>query len=262
MQPATFARFVPEREDDFAWENDKVAFRTYGPALRNKGVNSGIDCWLKRVDYPIINKWYKQAQEGMSYHEDHGEGLDNYHVGSSAGCGGTGIWLNGKRKHLDTFTAHKLIESTAERTVFELTYEREIEGVTYGEVKTFTIELGKRLFKVDSVFTQDGEPASKLPICIGVATHDSKGEAFSDQDKGWIAVWEAFGGSELGTAARIAPERINSIKIVDGKAKDDGHIFIITTTDENGKLSYEAGYGWKKAEEIRNKQDWIDYLNQ
>ncbi len=28
-----FARQVPERLDDFAWENDKVAHRTYGPAL-------------------------------------------------------------------------------------------------------------------------------------------------------------------------------------------------------------------------------------
>ena len=29
--PTTFARFVPERTDDFAWENERVAFRTYGP---------------------------------------------------------------------------------------------------------------------------------------------------------------------------------------------------------------------------------------
>ena len=27
----TVARFVPERTDDFAWENDRVAFRTFGP---------------------------------------------------------------------------------------------------------------------------------------------------------------------------------------------------------------------------------------
>ena len=27
----TYSRFVPERTDDYAWENDKVAFRTFGP---------------------------------------------------------------------------------------------------------------------------------------------------------------------------------------------------------------------------------------
>src|SRR6476661_2240682 len=29
----TYARYVPERYDDFAWENDKIAFRMYGKAL-------------------------------------------------------------------------------------------------------------------------------------------------------------------------------------------------------------------------------------
>ncbi|MEP1953988.1 MAG: DUF4861 family protein, partial [Algoriphagus sp.] len=62
----TFARFVPERIDDIAWENDKVAFRTYGPEAERIVVEkkpggtltSGIDAWLKRVSYPIIDKWY------------------------------------------------------------------------------------------------------------------------------------------------------------------------------------------------------------
>ncbi|MDB4293588.1 DUF4861 domain-containing protein, partial [Maribacter sp.] len=29
--PACYSRFVPERTDDYAWENNRVAFRTYGP---------------------------------------------------------------------------------------------------------------------------------------------------------------------------------------------------------------------------------------
>ena len=92
---ATFCRLVPERKDDFAWENDKIAFRAYGPALRKSKENSGIDCWLKRVNYPIINKWYKDSAAGKSYHKDHGEGYDPYKVGDSRGCGGTALWLNG-----------------------------------------------------------------------------------------------------------------------------------------------------------------------
>ena len=61
-----FSRFVPERTDDYAWENDKVAFRTFGPeaqqmkeaGIKGGTLTSGIDAWLKRVDYPIIDKWY------------------------------------------------------------------------------------------------------------------------------------------------------------------------------------------------------------
>jgi hypothetical protein len=52
-----YSRFVPERIDDYAWENNKVAFRTYGPVAQKmtedkvKGgtLTSGIDAWLKRI---------------------------------------------------------------------------------------------------------------------------------------------------------------------------------------------------------------------
>ena len=62
-----YSRFVPERTDDYAWENNRVAFRMFGPTAQKmveEGVpggtlSSGIDAWLKKVDYPIINNWYK-----------------------------------------------------------------------------------------------------------------------------------------------------------------------------------------------------------
>lgn len=32
---------------------------------------SVVDCWFKRVSYPIINKWYKKNTDGTrSYHVD------------------------------------------------------------------------------------------------------------------------------------------------------------------------------------------------
>ena len=93
-----FARYVPERLDDFAWENDRVAHRTYGPALgapdtekRGKEVlvTSGLDIWCKRVSYPIVDRWYNKGHD--HYHHDEGEGMDMYGVGTSRGCGGTGV---------------------------------------------------------------------------------------------------------------------------------------------------------------------------
>ena len=77
------ARYVPERLDDFAWENDKVAHRTYGPALgapaepgsgKEVLVTSGLDIWFKRVDYPVVDRWYNKGHD--HYHHDEGEGMD------------------------------------------------------------------------------------------------------------------------------------------------------------------------------------------
>lgn len=80
----TFARYVPERFDDFAWENDVVAFRMYGKALEGRPDDAqGMDYWAKRTDKLILNSWYK----GNDYHKDHGEGLDYYSVGQTLGAG-------------------------------------------------------------------------------------------------------------------------------------------------------------------------------
>lgn len=81
-----YCRFVPERLDDFTWENDRIAFRMYGPEMWTipaKRCGSGVDVWVKKVRYPIINKWYKRK----SYHRDEGEGADIYKVGKTLGCG-------------------------------------------------------------------------------------------------------------------------------------------------------------------------------
>ena len=146
--PSTFARFVPERADDFAWENDLIAFRTYGPALRAGAEDSGMDCWLKRVSYPILDRWYAGERKGFSYHKDHGEGYDPYHVGASRGCGGLALWKDGRMVTSDTFIAWRILEQTRERTVFELDYVYPADGaaVPISETKRITIRLGEPFF--------------------------------------------------------------------------------------------------------------------
>lgn len=50
----TYSRLVPERVDDYAWENEKIAFRMYGPkgqkealaGVKGSTLSSGVDIWL------------------------------------------------------------------------------------------------------------------------------------------------------------------------------------------------------------------------
>ena len=56
---STCGKQYPERVDDIAWENDKIAFRTYGPALqRNKERAFGYDIWLKNTSDLVVEKRY------------------------------------------------------------------------------------------------------------------------------------------------------------------------------------------------------------
>ena len=89
LQTLVFGREAPERKDDFAWENQQVAYRIYGPALQATGeITSGIDVWSKRIPNFVIDSFYKRDAEGarthnpaLSYHIDNGQGLDSYLVG-------------------------------------------------------------------------------------------------------------------------------------------------------------------------------------
>lgn len=258
-----FCRFVPERLDDFFWENNYIAMRVYGPALRESVEDSGIDCWLKRVEYPIVDKWIGAFTEGISYHEDRGEGYDPYKVADSAGAGGTAIWLDGRRESLNTFTDWEILESTPEHCRFALTYEKEIDGDVYQERKVISLGMDQRLFKAESTFWKNGELAVGLPIAVGLTTHDDLGTTSSNLRSGWVACWEVIDGDGVGTGVAMDPEKIKAVKIVKGDVSGEtnrGHILLIAETDAQGAISYRAGYGWERAGDITSQDLWQAYL--
>ncbi|MDO6693312.1 DUF4861 family protein [Aliiglaciecola sp. 3_MG-2023] len=255
-----YARFVPERRDDFAWENDRVAFRVYGPAAPLKGHSSGVDAWFKKVDYSIIDKWYKNYVNGISYHEDRGEGYDPYHTGISRGVGGTAIWLDGQAYTAHSFKRYNIIESGNDKAAFELEYEWFTPLGIVKEIKTISLPMGTQLFQVDSVFTLDGKPQA-LPIAIGVATHDEKAKVAYNKDTGRISAWEVIDNLGVGTGALLNPSQVEGIKHIPSDIKDESHIWMFTTTDKQGKLSYKSGFAWEGAGKITSNQAWQNYLD-
>lgn len=260
--PSTFARFVPERMDDFAWENDLIAFRAYGPALRSKPEDSGIDVWMKRVPYPIIDKWYAGDAVGKSYHEDHGEGYDNYHVGGSRGCGGLALWIDGKMVTSDTFTDWKIVRTSQQETVFILHYEWQYGGNTYTEDKEISIQLGQRLFQTASTFKMNGKIAPNLPIAIGLVRHHPEATVLENRGQGWMAVWETIDDSYLGTAVVIDPAKIDTFLVQEASGDSNDHAIFITHTDNEGRVVYHAGYGWQRAGQITTLDQWAAYLKE
>ena len=262
---STYARFVPERIDDFAWENDKVAFRTYGPeaqAITESGkpggtLSSGIDCWLKRVDYPIIDKWYKDdLEEGKSYHKDHGEGLDNYHVGASRGTGGIGVWKEGTLFTSKNFESWKIIANGPIRTIFELNYGTwNADGLNVKEIKQISIDLGSNLFK-NTLILQN---PSELPnITLGITLHEKLGEVVVDAKKGWFRYWEPHEDSELSTAIVLDPSIVK--EFIDHRVDEQDGSNLLVVCEPALELTYYAGFAWKKSNQFELPSGFDKYL--
>lgn len=258
-----YSRFVPERTDDYAWENNKVAFRTFGPIAQKmiedgvKGgtLSSGIDAWLKRVEYPIINKWYKRNDEKKgAYHEDHGEGLDNFHVGVSRGVGGIAAKVDTAYYVSKNFTKWKTITRGPIRTSFVLDYANwDANGATISETKHISLDYGSNLsrFEVEISGTDN--------IYTGLTLHEKDGIATQNQDVGYISYWEPHGDSELGTAIVVPNGNMISTELFETSVKDWSNLYTSIRVN-NGKVVYYAGFGWKKAKAFTSKQAWNNYL--
>ncbi|MBD2723100.1 DUF4861 domain-containing protein [Hymenobacter armeniacus] len=262
----TFARFVPERTDDFAWENDRVAFRTYGPVAErlavakdpNGTLTSGMDCWLKRVDYPIIDKWYAgNVRESGFYHHDHGEGYDPYHVGASRGTGGTGVLDQGQLYVSRNFTSYRVLATGPIRTVFELMYAPwDANGRTVTEKKRISLDLGSNLTRYEEQLSAD----QPLPNCtIGLTLHEQKGEVKADRPAGWFRYWEKIDDSYVGTGVVVAPRSITDYQDHRAAFKDQSQLYVVTRPDA-GRVVFYAGFGWQKSGQFASAQAWDEYL--
>lgn len=258
-----YSRFAPERTDDYAWENDRVAFRAYGPTAQKmveeniKGgtLSSGIDAWLKRVDYPIINKWYKkEAEKKGTYHEDTGEGLDNFHVGISRGVGGIALKNEGVYTYSKNYTKWRTITTGPIRTRFYLEYANWKSGEKeISESKIITLDYGNNLSKFE--ISIQGTPA----ISAGLTLHENDGVVSVNEKNHWINYWQPHGDSELGTAIVTKKKHFAGQETYETTAKDESNAYMHLNVINN-KVEYYAGFTWKKSNQFENKNAWENYL--
>ncbi|PQJ72622.1 DUF4861 family protein [Polaribacter butkevichii] len=256
-----YSRFVPERTDDYAWENNRVAFRTFGPVAQKmiedgvKGgtLTSGMDAWLKRVDYPIINKWYKKAEtEKGAYHKDHGEGLDNFHVGVSRGVGGIAVKVDTSYYFSKNFTSYKTITTGPIRTSFVLTYANwDANGKEITETKHISLDYGQNLSRYEVALKGTDT------ISVGLTLHKKDGKTADNNN--WISYWEPLDDSELGQGVVASDAYFINSEVYLTSKKDESNFFTnLKVIDQ--KVIYYAGFGWKKSNQFKTQTDWESYL--
>jgi len=249
-----YARFVPERLDDFAWENDRVAFRMYGPkmwTMPKKRSSSGIDVWVKKVRYPIINKWMKYKRIGGKYHTDTGEGADLYSVGKTLGCGGLGFWADGKLHVNRHYVTHKVIQGEGDRIKFELTYAPlEIDGKTVTETKRISMEAGSNLFKVQNTFHIEG--GDSVMAAVGIILRDGPGQI--RHGKNWLGYAEPQSDKDGQTYCGVVLKSPAKFK------EADGHAMMLVPVKNGETLTYYAGGAWNKGLDFKTPTEWMTYL--
>jgi unsaturated rhamnogalacturonyl hydrolase len=246
-----YGRFVRERHDDFAWENDRIAHRMYGTGLETWAkeplTSSGIDVWAKRTSKLVINDWYLVDD----YHRDNGDGGDFYSVGKSRGCGGLGVWKDDKLYVSRNFVSSRVLANGPIRLVFELTYAPwDAGGAQVAETKRVILDAGQSFDRYQSVFqVGGGASAQPLDVGIGIAKHKGSTAQF-DKAGGWLRTWEPLAepNGNLGCAIVVPGAAEYRATETDG--------LVVARLAARMPLVYYAGFGWDKSGVVRDADGW------
>lgn len=251
-----YGRFVRERHDDFAWENDRVAHRMYGPDLetwkKDPLTSSGVDVWVKRVPRLVVNEWYMTDD----YHQDRGEGADFYAVGKSRGCGGLGFWSGDKLHVSKNFTGSRVLANGPIRLVFELTYAAwDVAGTRVSETKRVTLDEGTYFNRFESTFETKGKPTKAgLSVAVGIAKHPG-GVVEVDAPSAWMRTWEPLNGGKSGSlgCAIVLPPGTHA-----EAQQTDLDFLLVTPAPKSGPLTYYVGTAWNSATPIADAAAWTN----
>ena len=250
-----YGRFVRERFDDFAWENDLVAHRTYGKALITwKGeplTSSAIDIWSKRTSKLVINDWYMVD----NYHVDHGEGVDAYSAGPTRGCGGNGIWTKGQLYIPTNFVDSRVLTNGPIRVMFELVYEPfDVNGVKVSQVLRVSLDAGSQLNHFRASY-QAPSGSESLALAVGLKKVKDAQKNLN-AERGWFTVWEPVEKNQgmQGLAIVVDP------RTFEGVTEDSRNHVLILKPGIAAPVSYWAGFAWDRAGKITSSESWNAYV--
>lgn len=279
-RPANFdticcGSFRPDRMDDFIWENDKAGYRTYGPAMQKQGERVfGYDVFTKSVERPVMKDRFDKALYGnpkISFHIDHGDGMDAYGVGPTLGCGADALVSENGLVYPWCWTDYEILESGPLRFKARFTYSPIIvDGQEVIETRTITLDKGSHLNMAEVEFKG---LEKDYPIAAGVVVHPENPDAYKygQEVSGAYLAYSDLGDRNIGEngeiyvgAAFLSPlQELGYKAFSEDELKNRngalGHVLGTSTYKPGQKFVYYFGSGWSKGG-IKSLDQWESYL--
>ncbi len=284
MKTFVCGKQYPERVDDIAWENDRTAYRVYGPALQRTGEKAyGIDVWVKNTpdlevekryntelsNHPKIEELKKagkteeaiEMEQETTYHFDHGYGLDCYKVGPTLGCGAPAL-MNGADMVLPyCYATYKILDNGPLRFTVQLDYNPFSVGGDNNVVehRIISCDKGSNFNKMTVWYDGLTQPRDMV---AGVVIHseDTKSLAFGENyvlyadptDNPTKQNFQIYVGV-------LFPNGVKATKSMMYDAPSNGnagHGVGVITYQPGEKYTYYFGSAWSK-NDVRTMNEWV-----
>ena len=253
------ARPVPERADDFVFENNLIAGRFYGKALEGNPTSPGVDIWVKLPGKLVADEWYAGAMQNPDYyHHDHG-GKDCYKVAVSLGGGASVPFIDGKLCWPATnYRSSEVLETTPSKVVFALHYPEweAAPGILVALDKKVTLEADSYFTSVEDTYTFSG--ADELTVAAGFKLHSAQQTVEQILDvPDRYAIWEKASDQSIEPedgmlgVAMVLP---GADKVFASEELD--HALLLKTVKSGESVKYCFGSCWSKGD-IKTASDWF-----
>ncbi len=285
-EPKVFVtgRQYPERVDDIAWENDRTAYRIYGPALqRNKERAFGVDVWVKNTpdlevekryntelsNHHAIEKLKKEGktqealdmEEATTYHFDHGYGLDCYKVGPTLGGGAPALVDNGELVLPYCYRDYQILDNGPLRFTVRVDYNPSTIGKDKNVVEHRIISLDKGSNFNRCTVWYDGL-TDKRDLAAGIVVHPE------DTETMYLASNMALYADPTDNPTKqnfqifvglLFPEGIDYTRYLyteqDRQNGNAGHVIGVKSYTPGTRFTYYFGSAWSK-NDVRTMDEW------
>jgi len=283
MKTYVTGKQYPERVDDIAWENDRTAYRIYGPALQASGEKAyGVDVWVKNTPDLEVDKRYvteltnhakiqqlrkegkteeaMEMEEATTYHFDHGYGLDCYKVGPTLGCGTPALMNGGELILPYCYKTYKILDNGPLRFTVQVSYNPVIVNKDNNVVENRIISLDKGSNFNKMVVWYDGLTVA-TDLAAGVVLHQENLEdIFLGKDMVLYADptdnpakqnFQIYVGVLFPEGVSQTKQLMNK-EVINGNS---GHAIGITNYKPGDKYTYYFGSAWSK-NDVRTFNEW------
>ena len=287
-------RQYPERLDDMAWENDKVGFRAYGPALQARGERGfGYDLFPKRgTSEPVLETLYAEELDSLhwvkyrelmaedkakaaeylksfSYHVDHGYGMDCYAVGSTLGGGVAALLEEGEIVYPWCYDSYEILDNGPLRFTVLLIFKPMTVGgdTAVVERRLISLDAGSHLNR--TVVTYEGLSKAH-PIVAGFALHNDEPVVVADAQEGYITYVDPTTGPNqgeiyVGAAFPVRLQQAGTRLFTPEERKQHsnayGHLLGESSYEPDGQFLYYWGFGWNRSD-IQDAAAWNAYMKE
>ncbi len=277
-------RIYPNRWDDLVWENDRCAWRFYGPGAHKNMKNQayGFDTFVKNTVHPIQDQLYhneltsygvhermkrdktsldwNEVHRGYTYHRNHGAGMDAYTVGPTLGAGAPAlIATDGSLIYPLYYEKAEILDNGPLRFTVRMTMPARPATAVGGasadsirETRLITQDCGSHFARVEVTYEGLMKPT---PVCAGIVVHDSAPKAsVLNKKEGFVTYAEPLDNADkrmngehyigIFTVPQKNAVKTQYLPLKEKRAGGIGHALIQTTYTPGQPFVYYTGTAW------------------